>query len=191
MKRAVRGVMCPMTLRTASALAAVAATFAVAACGGSDSESSPASAAPTTAPAYDYDSPTAESTPTPEAKAVGEALTIKAASGPLGKMLVDAEGRTLYLWEADQGSKSACDGACAQAWPPLTAADKPAAGDGVDSKLLGTSERADGTLGVTYAGHPLYYFQGDTATGDANGQGSDGFGAKWWAVAPDGAAIER
>ncbi len=187
MKRAVRGVMCPMTLRTASAFAALAATLAVAGCGGSDSDSSPASAAPTTAPAYDYDSGPAKRTPSP----AGDAPAVKAAAGALGTMLVDGEGRTLYLWEADQGSKSACEGACADAWPPLTATGKPAAGDGVDANLLGTAKRADGTLGVTYAGHPLYYFQGDSAAGDATGQGSDGFGAKWWAVAPDGAAIER
>ena len=75
----------------------------------------------------------------------------------------------------------------------MAAADddgKPAAGDGIEADLLGTSKRADGTLGVTYAGHPLYYFSGDQAAGDTNGKGSDGFGAKWWPVAPDGAAIE-
>jgi len=123
---------------------------------------------------------------TTEEKPAAAALTIKAANG----MLADAEGRTLYLWEADQGTQSACDGACAQAWPPLTTDGKPAAGDGVQADLLGTSKRADGTLGVTYAGHPLYYFSGDQAAGDVNGKGSDGFGAKWWPVAPDGAAIE-
>jgi predicted lipoprotein with Yx(FWY)xxD motif len=106
-------------------------------------------------------------------------------------MLADAAGRTLYLWEADQGDKSACDGQCAQAWPPLTTDGKPAAGEGVDASLLGTSKRADGTLGVTYAGHPLYYFSGDQAAGETNGKGSDGFGAKWWPVAPDGAAIDH
>ena len=105
-------------------------------------------------------------------------------------MLVDAEGRSLYLWEADQGAKSACDGPCAEAWPPVTTVGEPQAGDGVDAKLLGTSKRADGTLGVTYNGHPLYYFQGDAEAGQANGQGSDGFGAPWWVVSPKGVAIE-
>ena len=174
-----------VTLRTASTFAAVAATLFVAACGGSSNDSG-ASAAKSTdsASAYDYGTQKAESTPA--AADSSSAVTVKAANG----MLADAQGRTLYLWEADQGDESACDGPCAQAWPPLTTDGKPAAGDGAKGDLLGTSQRADGTLGVTYAGHPLYYFAGDQAAGQANGKGSDGFGAKWWPVSPDGAAIE-
>jgi predicted lipoprotein with Yx(FWY)xxD motif len=187
MKHAVRGVMVAMTLRTASAFAALAATLLVAGCGGSDTDTEQAASAPTVAPAYDYDPPKS----TPEPAAAGEATTIKAAAGDLGEMLVDAEGRTLYLWEADQGSESACDGDCAAAWPPVTATGEPVAGDGVDAAKLGTSKRSDGTLGVTYDGHPLYYFAGDAAAGDVNGQGSDGFGAKWWVVSPAGQAIEE
>jgi predicted lipoprotein with Yx(FWY)xxD motif len=150
-----------MTLRTASALAAVAATLLVAGCGGSDNDSTEqAASAPTTAVA-----------------------------GDLGRMLVDAEGRTLYVWAADQGAQSTCDGPCAEAWPPVTTVGEPKAGDGADASLLATSKRADGTLGVTYDGHPLYYFAGDSAAGDANGQGSDGFGATWSVVSPAGDAI--
>ena len=178
-----------MKLRTASALAALAATLVVAGCGSDDNDTAPASAKKSADSAYSYDYGTSKRTdeeqPGAEAKTAA-ALTIKAANG----MLADAEGRTLYLWEADQGDQSACDGPCAQAWPPLTTDGKPAAGDGIKADLLGTSKRADGTLGVTYAGHPLYYFSGDQAPGDANGKGSDGFGAKWWPVSPDGAAIE-
>jgi predicted lipoprotein with Yx(FWY)xxD motif len=173
-----------MTLRTASALAALAATLLVAGCGGSDSSTENAASAPTTAPAYDYGTAPATSAPSEDA------ATIKAASGELGTMLVDAEGRSLYLWEADQGATSACDGPCAEAWPPVTTVGEPKAGGGIDAELLGTSKRADGTLGVTYNGHPLYYFQGDAEAGQANGQGSDGFGAPWWVVSPKGVAIE-
>jgi predicted lipoprotein with Yx(FWY)xxD motif len=179
-----------MKLRTASALAALAATLVVAGCGSDDATNTSASGAKKSADsAYGYDygtSKKADEKPGAESK-TGVALTVKAANG----MLADAKGRTLYLWEADQGAKSACDGPCAQAWPPLTTDGAPAAGEGVKSDLLGTSKRADGTLGVTYAGHPLYYFSGDQAAGDANGKGSDGFGAKWWPVAPDGAAIDH
>jgi predicted lipoprotein with Yx(FWY)xxD motif len=170
-----------MTLRTASALAALAATLLVAGCGGSDDD--PVSASPTTAPAYDYGQ-------APAAKPSSDAATIKVADGALGTMLVDAEGRTLYLWDADKGAESTCDGPCAEAWPPVTTVGDPEAGDGVDATLLGTSKRADGTLGVTYNGHPLYYFGGDAEAGQANGQGSNGFGAPWWVVSPQGAAIE-
>jgi predicted lipoprotein with Yx(FWY)xxD motif len=193
MKLAVRGVFTAMTLRTASALAALAATLVVAGCGSDDNDSAAPAAKKSDAPAYDYDygkTPSSEATPEAVSK-TGKATTIQATSGPLGSMLVDAEGRTLYLWEADKGGQSACDGPCAAAWPPLTTTGKPtASGDGVNASLLGTAKRADGTLGVTYAGHPLYHFKGDGAAGDANGQGSDGFGAKWWVVSPGGAAIE-
>jgi predicted lipoprotein with Yx(FWY)xxD motif len=189
MKPAPRGVMSAMKLRTASALAALAATLVVAGCGSdSQSDTAPAGAKKSADSSYSYDYGKQDSTPTPGAESkTGVALTVKAANG----MLADAAGRTLYLWEADQGDKSACDGQCAQAWPPLTTDGKPAAGVGIKADLLGTSKRADGTLGVTYAGHPLYYFSGDQAAGDANGKGSDGFGAKWWPVAPDGAAIDH
>jgi predicted lipoprotein with Yx(FWY)xxD motif len=186
MKPAPRGVISGMKLRTASALAAVAATLVVAGCGSADkTDTTPAGAKTSTDNAYGYDAAkTPASTP---AAATTSAVTLKAAGGKLS----DAKGRTVYLWEADQGGQSACDGSCAETWPPLTTDGKPAAGDGVKPNLLGTSRRADGTLGVTYAGHPLYYFAGDQAAGQANGQGSDGFGAKWWVVSPDGAAIEH
>jgi predicted lipoprotein with Yx(FWY)xxD motif len=179
-----------MKLRTASALAALAATLVVSGCGSDSTDNaSSASASKSADSAYGYDSNrlkrTDEEQPGAQAK-TGVALKIKAANG----MLADDAGRTLYLWEADQGDESACDGPCAEAWPPLTTDGRPAAGDGVKASLLGTSKRADGTLNVTYAGHPLYYFSGDQAAGDSNGKGSDGFGAKWWPVAPDGAAIE-
>src|SRR5262249_31133320 len=101
----------------------------------------------------------------------------------------DGTGRTLYLWVADTSSKSVCSGTCAQAWPPLTTTGSPTAGSGVTSSDLGTSARSDGTMQVTYAGHPLYYFVQDTSAGQMTGQGSNGFGAKWWIVAPNGSAI--
>lgn len=115
--------------------------------------------------------------------------TLRTASTPLGTILVDAHGRTLYQWKADTSARSMCSGACATAWPPLTTHGRAVAGAGVESTLLGTSKRADGTTQVTYAGHPLYGFAGDGAAGDTNGQGSNGFGALWWVTAPNGTAI--
>jgi predicted lipoprotein with Yx(FWY)xxD motif len=109
----------------------------------------------------------------------------------LGTFLVDGQGRTLYLWVADQGSTSTCSGPCAQAWPPLTTTGAPKASGGVKSSLLGTVKRADGTREVTYAGHPLYTFTGDTQAGQTTGQGSDGFGAPWWVVSTAGKALEK
>jgi predicted lipoprotein with Yx(FWY)xxD motif len=109
----------------------------------------------------------------------------------LGKILVDGQGRTLYLFEADKAGKSVCNGACASAWPPYLSDGAPRAGAGVASSLLGTSVRVDdgGGAQVTYRGHPLYYYAGDNEPGDTTGQGLDQFGAKWYVLAPGGDKI--
>ena len=109
----------------------------------------------------------------------------------IGKVLVDADGRTLYLFEADTGGTSTCTGDCAQAWPPYTTDGKPTASSGADAALLGTVDRADGTAQVTYDGHPLYLFSGDSGPGEANGNGIDKFGAEWYALTPSGANAEE
>ena len=118
----------------------------------------------------------------------GGTLTITTASGAAGTYLTDGSGRAVYLWEADQGGKSACSGACASAWPPLTASGTPSVAGGVDASDLGTTTRSDGAKQVTYDGHPLYYFAGDSS-GSTEGQGSDGFGAKWWLLSTSGSAL--
>jgi len=159
-----------------AALALVSA-LVLAACGSSGSSGTSSSSTP---PA----SSTATSSPRP-ASVVGTKTT------SLGTFLVDAKGRALYLWDADHGSMSACSGACAQAWPPLTAIGTPKASGQVKSSLLGTTKRADGSREVTYDGHPLYYFEGDTTPGQTTGQGNDGFGAPWWVVSPAGKAIQN
>jgi predicted lipoprotein with Yx(FWY)xxD motif len=106
-------------------------------------------------------------------------------------MLVDARGRTLYLFEQDKGRASTCYGACASLWPPVTTTGKPQAGHGVHAALLGTTKRKDGRIEVTYAGHPLYYFAGDLKRGDLNGEGLNQFGAGWDVVSATGKKIER
>jgi predicted lipoprotein with Yx(FWY)xxD motif len=156
-------------------LPVLAAATLLAACGGSSSSSGGA-----------YGSGAATSTPKP-----ATAATVKTSTGDLGTFLVDAKGRSLYLWEADKGSTSTCSGGCAEAWPPLTTTGKPLAGPGTKASLLATTKRSDGTLEVTYAGHPLYYFAGDSQPGQTTGQASDGFGADWFVVAPDGNAITK
>ena len=84
---------------------------------------------------------------------------------------------------------SACSGACAAAWPPVPAKGKVTVSGSAKASDLGTITRSDGTKQVTYDGHPLYYFAGDSGPGQTSGQGSDGFGAKWWLVAPSGTQI--
>ena len=109
---------------------------------------------------------------------MGAVVDVRAST--LGKILVDGQGRTLYLFEADKAGKSVCNGACASAWPPYLSDGAPRAGTGVTAGLLGTSVRVDdgGGAQVTYRGHPLYYYAGDTEPGATAGQGLDQFGAK-------------
>src|SRR3954451_24862922 len=121
--------------------------------------------------------------------ASGSSATVSVANTGLGKILVDSQGRTLYLWAKDTGGKSACTGGCATAWPPLRASAKPTAGSGAQASLLGTTPRSDGKPQVTYDGHPLYGYQGDSKPGDTTGQGSNGFGAPWYVLSPSGMGI--
>jgi predicted lipoprotein with Yx(FWY)xxD motif len=117
-------------------------------------------------------------------------VSLRSISGIPGKFLVGSNGRTLYLFEADKNGTSACSGACAAAWPPDTVTGTPQAGSGVNQGLLGTIKRADGTTQLTYGGHPLYYFTGDTSAGTAHGQGSKAFGAGWYVVNAKGSKID-
>ena len=121
----------------------------------------------------------------------GGGPSVKLASTPLGKVLVDARGRTLYLFEADKGPMSSCGGACASVWPPLTITGHPTAGPGVTASKLGTTKRSDGATEVTYDGHPLYTFAGDSAPGETSGQGLDDFGAEWYVLSAGGDKIDN
>jgi predicted lipoprotein with Yx(FWY)xxD motif len=119
------------------------------------------------------------------------AATVKVANTSLGKVLVNSNGRTLYLFKKDSRNKSRCFGACADNWPPLRVSGEPKAGRGVRQGLLGTIRRSGGKRQVTYNGHPLYRFVGDQAAGDMNGQGINAFGAHWYVVSPSGKANTR
>lgn len=111
--------------------------------------------------------------------------TVMVADTDLGQILVDGEGRTLYLFTPDEQGPSVCTDDCLANWPSLTG---PAtAGEGVDESLLGTAPRPDdGTEQVTYNGWPLYYFAADPNPGDINGQG---VGDVWFVVTPEGEAV--
>ena len=117
----------------------------------------------------------------------GTVITTASSSG--GAFLTNSSGRAIYLFLADSKNKSNCSGACASAWPPVTTTGAPTASGSTQASDLGTITRSGGTKQVTYDGHPLYYFAGDTGAGMDKGQGLDGFGAKWWLVAPSGSSI--
>jgi predicted lipoprotein with Yx(FWY)xxD motif len=107
----------------------------------------------------------------------------------LGSVLVDARGRTLYLFARDKRGRSACSSACATYWPPLLSSAKPRAARGVRASLLGLTTRTNGKRQVTYAGHPLYTFSLDSRAGQTSGQGLTDFGGSWNAVAASGRAV--
>jgi predicted lipoprotein with Yx(FWY)xxD motif len=117
--------------------------------------------------------------------------TVGTRTTPLGQILVDGNGRTLYLFEADQGTASSCYNACAGVWPPLTATGAPVAGPGVNPSLLATATRKDGSMEVVYNGHPLYYFISDKNAGDTTGQALSSFGADWYVLSAAGTKIGK
>jgi predicted lipoprotein with Yx(FWY)xxD motif len=112
-------------------------------------------------------------------------------STTLGKVLVDADGRTLYLFEADKPNMSNCSGVCLSLWPALTSHAKPTARDGVVAAKIGTIGGSGGKQQVTYDGHPLYYYAADRKPGDITGQGLDQFGAEWYVLAASGHKIDH
>jgi len=125
-----------------------------------------------------------------ETSASSGGMTVSAGEVPgLGAVLVDSEGLTVYEFAKDQGSTSSCYGACEQGCPPVIAEGKATAGEGAMSSQLGTTKRKDGTMQVTYAGHPLYTFAEDSAPGEANGNESTAFGGKWSAMDEAGEAV--
>jgi predicted lipoprotein with Yx(FWY)xxD motif len=111
---------------------------------------------------------------------------VKLRTTKLGKVLVASNGRTLYLYTPDARNKSNCYGSCAAVWPPLLTKGKPRAGAGVKPKLLGVTMRKDGKHEVTYHGHPLYRFTGDSKAGQVKGED---YGGIWYVVNASGKKV--
>lgn len=179
-----------MTPWIARAAAAAGIGLLAAACSSGSSTSTSS-----TAPSSPASSSPAAAGPSSSPAATGQAssaatVSLAAISGIPSKALVGSNGRTLYLFQADKSGTSACSGACAAAWPPDTVTGTPQAGSGVSQSLLGTITRADGTMQLTYNGHPLYYFTADTGGGTAHGQGVKAFGAEWYVVGASGGKID-
>ena len=147
--------------------------------GGASPSAAPATQAPAT-------QPPASVAPATEAPSEATAATVALGDNALGRILVDAEGKTLYVFVPDKGGDSTCYDDCAKAWPPLTIEGTPGAGEGLAATDLGTTTRTDGATQVTFKGWPLYYFQGDAAAGETNGQGLNDV---WWVVGADGTMI--
>ena len=180
-------------MRNSISAAVIAAGIALAATACSSSLSSNGStAAPAASSATAQASSPAASSPAASASGGTAAMiSLSSVSGIPGKFLVGAQGRTMYLWEADKSGTSACTGACAAAWPPVIVSGSPQAGSGVDQAMLGAVKRDDGTMQLTYHKHPLYYFAADTGAGMVKGQGSKEFGAGWYVLNAKGSKIDN
>lgn len=159
----------------------IAAGVVLTACGSDDNG---ASSNATTATAA-TSATSGETSSSETVEPTGAATVAVATDSTLGEYLVDANGRTLYLFEKDQGTTTACTGGCADNWPPIVADGSPTGGDGIDTAELGTADGIEPNQ-VTYHGHLLYYFAGDQAAGDTNGVGLP----DWYAVDSAGEAIE-
>lgn len=176
-------------------LLSVALLLVLSACGDDDATSTTTStAAATTTTVAATTTTGASTTTTAAASTTTEAVTTTtvATSGrfltttenaELGEILVDQDGFTLYLFLPDNQSTPTCTGTCTATWPPFEDDGDVGAGAGIDPALLGSVERADGSLQVTYNGWPLYYFLPDATPGATGGQG---IGGNWWVVSPTG-----
>jgi predicted lipoprotein with Yx(FWY)xxD motif len=180
----VKRMSAPAKLATGVGGAVGVALLAAACSSAGSSSSTPAASSSTPASAS-----APSSAPASGGASASGATVIKTASSSGGTVLTDGSGRAVYLWVKDSGGMSACTGACAGAWPPVTTTGTATASGSAKASDLGTITRSDGSKQVTYDGHPLYYFSGDSGPGTATGQGSDGFGAKWWLVAPTGSDV--
>lgn len=163
----------------------IAIALVMAGCGGSNTSSSRSAAPSSSGSGGAY----GQSTSTSTSSAASTAMIATKQHGKLGTILAYGPKKlTVYLFEADKPGSSSCSGACARAWPPVTG--KPQAGGGAMSADLGTITRPDGTMQVTYKGHPLYLFVKDKDDGDAYGEAVNAFGAEWYVLAPSGKKVD-
>jgi predicted lipoprotein with Yx(FWY)xxD motif len=156
----------PDRLRMLVALLAVAAAAAVLAACSSSATSSTGGSSGSSSPA------------------AANASSLKTATIGGNTVLTNAKGFTLYSFAPDTSAKSNCNGSCAQNWPPVTG---PATAAGVTGTFA-TLTRSDGSVQCVFDGHPLYTFVGDTASGQAKGNGLNAFGGVWHEATTSGTA---
>ena len=114
---------------------------------------------------------------------------LRVTSSDYGPILTSGGRRALYLFTADKGKASNCSADCATAWPPYIVKRKPSAAPGVKPGLIGTTRRGDGRLQATYAGHPVYFYEGDNEPGEVLCQAVNEFGGYWYVIRSTGKAV--
>jgi predicted lipoprotein with Yx(FWY)xxD motif len=175
-----------LNTRSKFAVIGLCAAIGLAACGDDETADTSSVADTTRDDSYDYPAVVDSAETTAPADAVAAAADVLLADSDLGQILVDGAGNTLYLFTPDPADTVTCTGGCASAWPGLAADDSLTVGDGLDASLFSTATGVDGGPQVSFNGHPLYHFSGDSAPGDTNGQGSGGV---WFVIGADGNAI--
>jgi len=171
----------------AASLLAAAAVVGLAACGSSSSSSTPSSSGTSGSPKA---AAIPASTSTSSSSSSSDlAAGLKTTSTSAGTVLTDAQGLTLYWFAIDTPTMSNCNGSCATYWPPVIGTPSAASGATLTGKLS-TIKRSDGQVQATYEGHPLYTYKGDTAAGQASGNGVNASGGLWWAMTPSGNIIK-
>lgn len=128
---------------------------------------------------------TTERPPEPEPERRPKGTQIVLGDSEFGSMLFDSKDQAIYIFERDSEGKTVCYGECAEAWPPVYTKGEPRAGKGVKESLLGTVERRDGRLQVTYAGQPLYFYAHE-GRGEVRCHNVNLNGGLWWVVGADG-----
>jgi predicted lipoprotein with Yx(FWY)xxD motif len=139
------------------------------------------SATATPSPIPPASAPTPSASPSPPLP-----NTLSVAVSRYGKIIVDGQGRTLYLFDAERTITPRCYGACAVAWPPLLTSAAPVAGGGLSQALIGTAARSDGSMQVAYNGHALYLYAGDRSPGEIKCQAVVEYGGGWFVVDTQG-----
>lgn len=170
-------------------LLVLAAAALLAGCG-SDDDSGDDGAAP--AAADTATAPEPQATDTQEAESAeprSAGTTIKLGDSQFGRVLFDEGGQAIYLFDKETSDESECYDDCAAEWPPVLTEGEPQAGEGIDAKLLGTTERDDGTTQVTYNGHPLYFYAHE-GKNEVRCHNVPGFGGIWLALGADGNRID-
>jgi predicted lipoprotein with Yx(FWY)xxD motif len=175
------------------AIAAILASLALAACSDDDEDSG---ATTTPAASAENETTSAEKPASADKGSAGgeeqkqtSGTTIEVADSQYGSILFDSDQQAIYLFDKETSDTSECYGDCAAAWPPVLTDGAPQSGKGIDAKLLGTTERDDGSTQVTYAGHPLYYYV-DDGPGQVLCHNVEEFGGLWLVVDPSGEAVQ-
>ncbi len=185
-----------MRRASAGAIGMLAVTIAIAGCGGvkygSSAKSSEGGGKGGAGAGGAYGGGESSSSSTGAAAAGGPTALTTKSNATLGTILAAGPKKlTVYMFMADHGGKSSCYGACASVWPPVTVSGAPKLEGGAMKSKVGTTKRSDGSMQLTYAGRPLYYYTPDTSESSVTGQGVRSFGALWYVMSPSGTVITK